>query len=76
MGEQTGMARVHDGDPLQIMLVDQIDELGETRADQHHVGRRESERQLLRRLGVVAAVRFERVVAKLRQANGVTLGLP
>jgi hypothetical protein len=60
------MARVHDGDPLQIVLVDQLDELAEARADEHHVGRGESEGQPFRGLGVVAAVRFEGVVAELR----------
>jgi hypothetical protein len=48
------------------VLVDQIDDLAEARADEHHVGRGKRERQPLRGLGVVGLVRFKRVVAKLR----------
>ena len=69
-----GVARIEGGHPFQIVLVDEIDELAEPRADEHHVGRGKRERQPLRALGVVGLVRFKRVVAKLRPRSSSLWG--
>lgn len=52
------------------MIVQQLDELREPRASEHHVGRGEREREPLELLIAAALVRFEGVVAEL--ADGKT----
>jgi hypothetical protein len=42
-----------------------LDDRGQARAEEHHVGRGKPERQPLRRLVTIGRVRFERVVAEL-----------
>lgn len=37
-GAQTGMARIHDGDRIEIVRVDQLDQLAEPRANHHDIG--------------------------------------
>lgn len=37
-GDEPGIARIEGGHPFQVVLVDQLDELAEPRADEHHVG--------------------------------------
>lgn len=52
------------------MIVQQLDELREPRAGEHHVGRGEREREPFRRLVAAALVRVEGIVAEL--ADGKT----
>jgi hypothetical protein len=55
------------------VLVDQLDQLAEPRADHHHVGRGRRERQPLRCV-LVAGIWFEGVVAQLRFVNADPIG--
>ena len=66
MPEGLGVARTERHDGFERALVDRLDQFAEPCAQDDNVGRGERERQPLGRRVAALGVRFERVVAQLR----------
>lgn len=63
--EGVGIARIERCDEAERVIVQQLNELREPRAQEHHIGRGEREREPLGWLVAAALVRVEGVVAEL-----------
>jgi hypothetical protein len=67
--ERFGVTRTQRHDSFERAFVNRLDQLAEPRAQDEHVGRGERERQPLGRRVAALGVRFERVVAELRDGQ-------